>query len=225
MMEETALRDPYPSVQNGDILSYGGCQSWLEGETAQKSGCGLVAATDLLLYLHRHREGCSARFFRGLPEQGPVPVEVYRHCARRLQKKYFPLAKSFGLNAFVLALGMARFFRDYQIPLHPRWGVPGRRFWQDIRQMLENNIPVILCVGINFPLPWGKEELALYTREPDGAYRKAVSTRAHYVAVTAMDSRWLRVASWGREYYIRREEYDRYRREHSCGLYSNLLYL
>lgn len=224
-MKETALRHPWPSVQEGEVLSYGGCQGWLEGETAQKSGCGLVAATDLLLYLHRHREGCASRTFRGLPESGPIPAEVYRHCARRLQRKYFPLARSFGLNAFVLALGMERFFWDYHIPCHARWGVPGWRFWQDIQSMLERDLPVILCVGVSFPLPWGKGKLDFYQRQPDGEYRSVTATRAHYVTVTGMDGEWLRVSSWGREYFIRREEYQRYRRRQSCGLYSNILYL
>ncbi len=194
-MKETALRHPWPSVQEGEVLSYGGCQGWLEGETARKSGCGLVAATDLLLYLHRHREGCASRAFQGLPESGPIPAEVYRHCARRLQRKYFPLARSFGLNAFVLALGMERFFWDYHIPCHARWGVPGWRFWQDIQSMLERDLPVILCVGVSFPLPWGKGKLDFYQRQPDGEYRSVTATRAHYVTVTGMDGEWLRVSS------------------------------
>ena len=62
-MKETALRHPWPSVREGEVLSYGGCQGWLEGETARKSGCGLVAATDLLLYLD-YQEGIC----RCLPE-------------------------------------------------------------------------------------------------------------------------------------------------------------
>lgn len=222
-MPTIALRHPYPSVKKEGQRSYGGCQSWLSNATAQKSGCGLVAAADLLIYLHRYG-GCTAGFFRELPAD-PIPAEIYDYYASRLQRRYFPLARSFGLNAFLLALGMNRFFRDNHIPLRARWGVTGEKLWPNLRSMLARNIPVILCVGVNFPLPWGKEQLPFYTREENGEYRRATAAHAHYVAVTGMDDDWLRVSSWGREYYLRREEYDRYRRGSSCGLYSNILYL
>ena len=223
-MPPTALRRPYPSVQKEARRSYGGSQSWLSGAVAQKSGCGLVAAADLLIYLHRYG-GCAAEFFRNLPAADPIPAEIYDYYAQRLRKRYFPLASSFGLNAFVLALGMNRFFRDNSLPLRASWGTPERRFWQTVQSMLAKDIPVILCVGINFPFPWDKEQLALYTREGSGEYRRTAATHGHYVAITGMDEEWLRVSSWGGEYHIRREEYDRYRGEHSCGLYSNILVL
>lgn len=222
-MPSTALRDPYPSIKKDAALSYGGNQNWLSDATAQKVGCGLVAAVDLLIYLHRYNGG-SAGFFSKLPAD-PIPADIYDYYAARLRKRYFPLASSFGLNAFLLALGMNRFFRANQIPYRARWGTPGKKIWGTVQSMLERDIPVILCIGINFPLPWGKEQLPLYTREKDGEYRRATATHAHYVTVTGMDGEWLRVSSWGGEYHIRRAEYDRYRKEHSCGLYSNILCL
>lgn len=222
-MTPILLRNPYPGVQRDAQRSYGGSQGWLSDAVAQKSGCGLVAAADLLIYLHRYG-GYTAEFFRELPAD-PIPAEIYDYYAQRLRKRYFPLAASFGLNAFVLALGLDRFFRENGIPLRAAWGTPGRRFWGDIQSMLARDIPVILCVGINFPLPWGREQLALYTRQGGGEFRRTAAARAHYVTVTGMDEQWLRVSSWGGEYHIRREEYDRYKREHSCGLYSNILRL
>lgn len=223
-MSFIALKNPFPSIKKGSELSYGGCQSWLSGETAQKSGCGLVAAADLLIYLHRYG-GCDARFFQRLPEEDPIPAEIYDYYAGLLRKRYFPLARSFGLNAFLLAIGMNRFFRDNGLSPRARWGVPERSFWPSIGSMLARDIPVILCVGINFPLPWGKEQLSFYSRQQSGEYRRTAAAHAHYVTVTGMDEEWLRVSSWGREYHIRRDEYDRYRKEHSCGLYSNILCL
>jgi len=38
-----------------------------------------------------------------------------------------------------------------------------------------------------------------------------------------MDELWLRVSSWGREYYIRRSEYLSYSRLHSLSLTCNIL--
>jgi len=223
-MDRVALKNPYPGVKKGPEVSYGGCQGWLSDATAQRSGCGLVAAADLLLYLHRYGGGPAPEFFRDLPPD-PLPAAIYDYYAGRLRKRYFPLAASFGLNSFLLALGMDRFFRDNGIPLRARWGAPKSRFWPTVRSMLERDLPVILCVGINFPVPWGREQLPLYARGEGGEYCRTAATHAHYVAVTGMDGEWLQVSSWGREYHIRRAEYDRYRREHSCGLYSNILCL
>ena len=224
-MPPVTLRRPYPSVKKEAERTYGGCQNWLSNAAAQRSGCGLVAAADLLIYLHRYHSGCAMEFFRELPARDPIPADIYDYYAHRLRRRYFPIAASFGLNAFLLALGMNRFFRDNGLSLRARWGVRRKHFWQTVRSMLERDLPVILCVGINFPIPWGKKQLPFYTQEKGGEYRPATAAHAHYVAITGMDGDWLRVSSWGREYHIRREEYDRYRKKHSCGLYSNILRL
>lgn len=217
-----SLQHPYPSVAKENQLSYGGCQSWLADPVAQKSGCGLVAAADLLIYLHR----CShhpADFFRALPPD-PIPAEIYNNFAHRLRKRYFPLAASFGLNAFLLAFGMNRFLYDNHLPYKAQWGVTGKNLWPAVRSMLQRDIPVILCVGVNFPFPWGKEQLPFHSLV-DGQYRPTTAAHAHYVTVTGMDDHWLRVSSWGREYFLSQEQYRQFRKDHSCGLYSNILYL
>ena len=45
------LQRPFPSVQNNDLVSYGGCQTWSDREMIRKCGCGPVAVLDLLHYL------------------------------------------------------------------------------------------------------------------------------------------------------------------------------
>lgn len=215
------LRHPYPSVQQGEEITYGGRQEWLSEATARRAGCGLVAAADLLLYLWRTGRG-EFSLFQKLPPD-PLPAKLYDYCAMLLCRRYFPLAASFGLNAYLLSFGMARALGEGKVTgLHPRWGTFHHRLWEDVAGMLERDLPVILCVGINFPLPWGKAELPLYAGEER---RPAGAARAHYAAVTGMDGRWLRVSSWGREFFIERQELEGYRREHSCGLYTNILRL
>ena len=71
-------------------------------------------------------------------------------------------------------------------------------------------------IGGKFP----KHKLGLYQGE---GHREAGATRAHYVTVTGVDGEWMTVSSWGQVYDIRREEFDRYRYRHSCGLYSNIV--
>ncbi len=217
-MAMVTLKNPSPVVERGGQRTSGGSQRWLKSETAQKYGCGLVAATDLLLYLHRYGEGTSD-FFRGIPE-GPIPWEVYDYCADRLRKRYLPLLPPFGLNAWVLAGGLNRYFREYRLPCRARWGVPPGRLWQAMESMLVRDIPVILCIGVNFPFP--RHKLGLYQGE---GHCEAGATRAHYVTVTGLDKDWMRISSWGQIYDIRREEFDRYRRWHSCGFYTNLVWI
>ena len=65
-MAEAMLRHPYPTVEKGGDLAWGGNQGWLKAPLAQKYGCGVVAATDLLLYLHRYGEGWGSGYFRDL---------------------------------------------------------------------------------------------------------------------------------------------------------------
>ena len=84
---------------------------------------------------------------------------------------------------------------------------------------------MILSVGPNFPAVWEKHKLKFYRKITDGNYRPAAATKAHYVTATALDAEWLRISSWGKEYYINREEYEAFVKAHSSYLFSNLVYL
>ncbi len=220
-MAEAMLRHPYPTVEKGGDLAWGGNQGWLKAPLAQKYGCGVVAATDLLLYLHRYGEGWGSGYFRDLPE-GPIPWEIYDFYADRLRKRYFPLIPPFGLNTLLLAGGLNRYFREYQLPLRAGWRLAAGAFWQRAETMLRRDIPVILCIGPNFPFFWQKHQLPLYTQGAEGSFLAAGGTQAHFVTMAGMEGAWLTVSSWGRRYHIRREEYEGYCRKHSCPLYCGM---
>ena len=97
--------------------------------------------------------------------------------------------------------------------------------------MLEDDIPVILAIGNNFPFVWGKKELYLYVNDEEGkneqgaepVYRKSFGVYGHFVVVTAIEGNCLTVSSWGKKYYINIDEYDAYVKKHSIHLYSNIL--
>ncbi|MCA5962640.1 hypothetical protein LC724_22785 [Blautia sp. RD014234] len=91
--------------------------------------------------------------------------------------------------------------------------------------MLAHDIPVILLVGPNFPFVWGKHRLNMYHRSPEGEYSPSCQIKAHFVTVTGMDDTWMRVSSWGKEYYINRQEYVNYVKKHSSFLISNICYI
>ncbi len=220
---EHSLKNAYISVQSGSAASYGGNQMLLENKTERTVGCGVIAALDLLLYLSRCHESASARMLIQQAPEDPILLPDYLTLVRFLRKRYIPLIPGHGINGLTLALGINACFLHYRLPYVAFWGVSYTRLWTAIRDMLDQDIPVIFSIGPNFPLFWQHHKLRFYTKTADGAYRHGAQTHAHYVMITGLDEEWLRISSWGKLYYIRREEYLAYVREHSARLVSNIM--
>ena len=219
-----SLHNPYISVADGASLSYGGSQILLPGKAERAVGCGVIAGLDLLLYLSRwHGDGRGIGLKLPVPAERPIPLERYNALAQALRRAYLPLIPGHGINGLMLALGLNACLHRAKLPYTAFWGVPYARLWDEMAEMLRQDIPVIFSIGPNFPLFWQHQKLRLYRQRPDGAYLPGPLTHAHYVTVTGMDDEWLRIASWGRQYFIRREEYLAYVKEHSARLVSNIL--
>ena len=122
-------------------------------------------------------------------------------------------------------MGLDRLFRDEGLPYRAQWSMSGGKLWARVEAMLRQDLPVILSVGPNFPAVWEKHRLTFYHRTEDGRFLPASGAKSHYVTATGLDKEWLRIASWGREFYIRRSEYDSFVKQHSTYLFSNLVYL
>ena len=203
------LKRTYPCVQYAGGSSCGGNQNWFADENFRRCGCGVIACADTLLYL-RGREALSR--------------EEYIDYVNSL-RKYFPLIPRRGIDGVRLAIGMNVCLRRAGLPLRAGWSASGRRFWDRLAAMLEDDIPAILSVGPGFPRVWSAEGLPLYRREEDGGYAGAGGARAHFLTATGLDGAWIRVSSWGRELYIERAAYERYMRVNSTALLTNLLQL
>ena len=212
------LQSPYPQIHQTGTLSYGGSQMWSENEMVKKCGCGIVAAQDLLLYLQRKH---------GMLPNAPSPLSLkaYNEEVLHLNHRYFPLLPHLGLNGLMLTVGINRLFREKALPYQARWAFSGAKLWNRIREMLTNDIPVILSVGPNFPGIWENNCLDFYVKSRSGTYLRSTATKAHYVTATGIDEEWLRIPSWGREYFINRAAYMDYVRRHSTYLFSNILYI
>ena len=207
------LKHAYLRVSDGVRTSYGGSQMHSDRAVIRKCGCGPVAALDTVWYLEH----------RGQTE--PVPLAEYNAVLAHICSRYFPLIPPFGINGLVFALGMNALLREHRLPYRAHWMLSGSRLWPRVEDMLSRDLPVILSVGPNFPAFWQNNRLPFYCRSADGSYRKAASTKAHFVTATGIDADWVRISSWGREYYINRSEYDRYTQKNSLYAFSNLLYL
>ncbi len=204
------LKRPYIQVQQESGFSYGGNQSWFPYRFLQKTGCGVIGASDVLLYLQGREK---------------LSKEEYVAFAKKLWMKYLPVIPGFGMNGLTLMIGMNRYFFRNKMPYRACWMISGRKMLGRIDRMLSKDLPVILSVGPNFPMFWGKEKLDFYTRIANGSYHPAVKTKAHFVTVTGRDGMWLRISSWGKEYYIDIREYREYVKNSSSSLVSNVIYI
>ena len=128
-----------------------------------------------------------------------------------------------GINGLMLAGGLNLFFLRYSLPFRASWGIGSGKLFQQIEEMLARDIPVILAVGPNFPLFWQKNKLTFYASAASGDLRAACSINSHYVTVTGSDENYLKISSWGREYFIDRGEYLSYIRRHSGSVVSNII--
>ena len=216
---------PYISVRRGGTKTFGGSQMYSASKTMREVGCGVIAALDLLLYLNRVHLSGSCEMFSSALDDGSIDEKEYDELARTLSRRFFPIIPKLGINGLMLAAGLNAFFRRYRFPFRAMWGVGSRHIADRIEDMLARDIPVILSIGPNFPLFWKKTEMSFYMRIPSGEMKHACSIKSHYVTVTGLDERYYRISSWGREYYIDRQEYFSYIRHHSGSLVSNIVYI
>lgn len=220
-----SLQHPYISVSFDGHGSYGGGQQFSHDRMMKRCGCGVVAATDLLLYLNRYHHGTEIPPFRDLPREGPLPFPAYDACLQRMRKSYFPMIPYAGINGLMLAVGMQRFFRRYALPYSCRWCFSGKELWGRIETMLQNDIPVIMSVGPNLPFFWQNETTRFYALHPSGELQPSSGAHSHYFTVTGIDADWLRISSWGNRYYVNRKEFEHYARRKSIPLVCNILYI
>ena len=217
------LKHPYISVALSSGESFGGGQQFSKDAMIRRCGCGIVAAADVLLYLSRWHAHGAVDFFAGLLENKPIPLSVYDNCIQSLNRSYFPMIPYAGINGVMLMAGMELFFRRHGMPYTACWCFAPGKLWGRIEEMLRADIPVVMSVGPNFPLIWGDRRVRFFARSPAGNYIPASGARAHYFTVTGLDEDWLHISSWGRLYYLRREEFEEYVRRYSLGVTSNVL--
>lgn len=218
------LKHPYIQVNTGNQLLYGGNQDMMHDNTMHMVGCGVVSAVDTLMYLHLHDYRCKSAFFEGVDTE-TVEFSVHEKLSERMRRSYLPLIPHFGINGLELIWGINAYFKKYNIPFKAHLGKNKTFIFAAIDEMLLRDIPVILSVGPNFPVYWGKEALPFYTRDNDDRYTHYCSAKAHYVTVTGADENWLQISSWGRKYYINKQEYLSYTKAHSIPLFNTIVYL
>lgn len=216
------LKHSYLAVKTQNECSYGGSQTWSGSRLIRKYGCGLVGISDVLLYLGLHRTECETDLLYGMVrEDGYLSYPRYERYLIKMNRRYLTVFPFIGVPGFLLPVAMNKYFRRYRIAMRSGWGVRPGRMFQRIEEMLEQDIPVILSVGPNFPWRFKRKMLTLY-RQENGVYVPSVQVNAHFVVVTGLTDGYLQISSWGKEYYISWQEYQTYVKKYSTFFGSNI---
>ena len=80
------LQNPYISVEYSGQPSFGGDQRRCGGKVLQRCGCGVVAALDALLYLHRWHRDVDIPEFAELAGASPLPQPAYEQALELLRR-------------------------------------------------------------------------------------------------------------------------------------------
>ena len=218
------LKNEYMSVDYPIGPSFGGSQSQASNKTIKHVGCGVIAAADLIIYLHRNHVSIGKEYMNKLANN-PIAPRDYISFINVLKNRYFPVIPHVGMNGLGLMTGMELFFKLNKLPFDCHWCISDKGIWDKAEHMLCEDIPVIMAVGPNFPFIWRKGSALLYTKAVDGTYKPASTVKAHFITITGIDEDWLEISSWGRKLYLNRRMYEEYVSKYSAYLVSNILYV
>lgn len=235
MYKETGLKGEYIRVKrnNSNVLTFGGDQGFFDGNNVSKednkkkaSGCGVVAFSDLLLYL-----GSRSREF-SISESEPyigriLEEEEYKSYYNKIYSLLGGIPFKSGISFFKLLFRFNALARREDWKLRAKWGMSGKKLHERIEEMLGRDIPVILCIPMMLLKRDRADGLWLYSTSD---YSQAAFTKAHYVMITGIvyehDTLYYEVSSWGKKYYVNGNEYDVLIHTHFMGtILGNILYI
>lgn len=227
--------------------SFGGNQGWFVGSDESKNtwkeraikgyGCGLVGAADVLMYILGSTFVFGQKKGNVTSHDTEIKKEDYMGYLSRLEKRYFHIFPKLGLSGILLSLGLNLYFlfhgreikKDTGCTFRARWAVRPSRLLDRIKEMLENDIPVIISIGPGF---FRKQKVKFYNcEEKDGKlkFKPVTQTKDHYVTITGIletdKLTMLEISSWGKKYYVNWEEYKKYVKKCDNYYFSNILYI
>jgi len=218
------LKHRLPDVKKDRECLSGGNQAWLPWAYMRKGGCGTIAGTDLLLYMNLFRRSCRTSFFENVPVTSEeLKFDEYCDLIDRMRRTYFPIIPFLGMSGWSLALGLNLYFLRYRLPYRAHWAVRPKLLWKCVEGMLKADIPVPLAIGQNIPFFFLKHKVNFYERRANGSLFVSRRVKAHFVTITGIDEEWIRITSWGKEFWIFKEDYEAYVKKHSSPLVSNIV--
>ena len=244
----------YIQVAKDDVdsnyISYGGDQGWFSEEGKFKNivlsdhGCGLVSCSDILLYMSMSDSQYMTNLISNnitYDENGYIDYTSYMEYLCDMNE-IINVMDYLGTNGVQLMCVMNMYSNSAGFDWFTSWetSADGEIISSKIQEMLNNDIPVMLSMGPNLSSAHG---VNLYDwvysgaispldnpyRFEVGSYSKKVN--GHFVTVTGLivdevkNQRYLRISSWGLEFYINFDEYLEYMTEESNRVFTNILYI
>lgn len=160
--------------ESGGVMR-GGNQSDFSSNV-KRSGCGMIAACDVLLYKQNKKSLSESEYKHFICEK--CTGFFYKHRINLIG---------------VAAYRIVKFFRShgYSFCFIPRRKLKGSLFEQHIKESLDNDTPVIVRVGLN----WNKLQYRV-TYTVNGRISQGRMSW-HYITVTGMENDMLTYSSWG----------------------------
>lgn len=225
--------------ENG-IKTYGGDQNFFSSPEAsaedarkQGCGCGIVAFADMLLYLGKisgqYRVQENSRYVNRI-----LSEEEYKKYYNSIYDFMGGIKGKVGISGLKIQRSFNRLARREKWSLRAKWALSGKKLYSRIEEMLMQDIPVICCIPMMLLKKDKNDYLPLYRLHQGDdlmpVLEKASCTRAHYVMITGInvigEDIFYEVSSWGKQFYISRNEYDTFIGKHFLGtILGNILYV
>ena len=230
----TFLSKDYIRIDNEEEISYGGNQSWFYNKI-EDYGCGLISSCDILIYLGlTHYDKYLFTPMVMYNNDGTIKYNTYVDFVEFYYDKYLFLIDEMDTNGINIAMNLEKYINSYGGKASCCWAngkfigigwktIIGRyndkiqtisEIYNDIHTMISNDIPVMLSIG-----PHSKNGGVYAYRTLKSVIKgdPTLSTEKflnHYVTVTAIiydnvkHQTYLKVSSWGLDYYISLSEFD-----------------
>ena len=161
-------------TESGGVMR-GGNQSRF-GKNIKRSGCGMIAACDMLLYLNDKRSLSESEYKQFIAENS----------SNFFYRLHFNII---GVAAFRIVKFLRR--QGYSFRFVPRRRLKGASFEQHIAEVLNEGTPVIVRIGLN-----GKKLSYKVTYTVNGRVSQG-TVSWHYITVTGMENGVLTYSKWG----------------------------
>lgn len=252
----------YVPVTKDSVTYYGGSQMWFSGKDKfskdyilRNYGCGTIAAADLFLYLAlqypRNRNALTEIALHG---DRTIDYPNYDTYVRNINDEYTKTRRIIAVLGPRLAHSFNSYADTYHLNYKASWKLTLTYYdmYELMKEMLYEDIPVILSIGPNTPNLWGNKGISFYQKyqieglENEKAKENFIGTEKipkyyymaltndvnrHYVTVTGIETDevfgkvMLRISSWGKSYYINYEEYRDYIETTGGTFTSSILYI
>lgn len=253
----------YVPILNEGKTSYGGRQQWFSDRLPKSKearthlyGCGVIAASDLFMYWAMtmpYKKEYSA--LRVLEKDGKLLKKNYMSFVEYVRDKYVYILPKVGVPNLELLLAVNRYMLFHQIPYKAQLSylMDERKLLGQIIEMIKNDLPVIMLIGMPFPnvlyhtilknreigVPFyelQKKQAADQEALEEPVFKLRTNyVKGHYVVITGViinkqakekkEKVMLKISSWGQEYYMSYYEYCKYEIKYGVDIQGSILYI